>query len=193
VAASEEVGMSVSEGLRIISVAKALTAYQSDSTIVAYFSATRLAGMAGLFLSSLCSQTKMEWRKFVALAASSHLDVITLKTIVKPWLERRGFVEVQGTNDTDTVSCNVVDYDATLRSISTFFRSLEPTTEEGLVLEILDRGIQVPTTKSDAFSVLSSDSEKAVTRALELASGYSIVKVLDNPNMGEPVFYSPLI
>ncbi len=34
--------MSVSEGLRIISVAKALAAFQNDSNISAYFGVTRL-------------------------------------------------------------------------------------------------------------------------------------------------------
>lgn len=185
--------MSVSEGLRIVSVAKALTAYQSDTNIAAYFGATRLAGRLGLFLSSLRSQRKMEWRKFVALAASSFIDTPTLKLNLNPWLVSQGFVEVQGTNDADAVICNVVDYDAILRSTSDFFRSLGPTQEEMLVLEILDHGIRAPTTKSDAFNVLSSQSEEVVSRALDLASGYSIVKVLDSYDMKEPVFYSPLI
>ncbi len=185
--------MSVSQGLRIIAVAKALTAYQSDTTIAAYFGATRLAGRLGLFLSSLRSQKKMDWRKFAVLAASSFIDIPTLKFNINPWLESQGFVEVQGTNDTDAVICNIIDYDAILRSTSAFFGSLGPTQEEALVLEILDRGIRAPTTKSDAFRVLSSQSEEVVNRALDLASGYGIVKVLDCNEMREPVFYSPLI
>lgn len=74
-----------------------------------------------------------------------------------------------------------------------FFRSLEPTPEESLVLDILDRGIRSPTTKSDAHNALSSQSEELVDRALSLASGYGIVKVLDAYDMRDPVFYSPLI
>jgi hypothetical protein len=185
--------MSVSEGLRLISVTKSLTAYQSDANINTYFGATRLAGRAGLFLSSLRSQTCMTWRKFAALAASFYIDTPTLKVQIKPWLESEGFVEVEGTNDNDVVECNVVDYEAILRSTSSFFWSLGPTHEEILVLELLDCGIRVPTTKSDAFNSLSSYSEEVINRALELASGYSIVKVLDNRDVREPVFYSPLI
>lgn len=109
--------MSVSEGLRIISVAKSLTAFQNDSRIAAYLGATSLAGRLGLFLSSLRSQTRMEWRKFVALASASFIDAPTLKFQVRPWLEREGFVEVQGTGETDRVICNVVDYDAILETI----------------------------------------------------------------------------
>jgi hypothetical protein len=53
--------MSVSEGMRIISVAKSLAAYQfGDANVSAYFGATRLAGQVGLFLSSLRSQARME-------------------------------------------------------------------------------------------------------------------------------------
>jgi hypothetical protein len=185
--------MSVSEGLRIISVAKALAAFQNDSNISAYFGVTRLVGQTGLFLSSLRSQTRIEWRKFVALAAHSFIDIPTLKLNVKPWLESQGYIEVHGTNDTDTVICNVLDYDAILRSISEFWRSLGPSVEELLVLEILDQGIRIPTAKSDAFNFLSSNSEDKVNRALDLASGYGIVKVIDVHGMGEPIIYSPLI
>lgn len=185
--------MSSSEGLRIISVAKALTAYQSDMTISAYFGATQIAGRVGLFLSSLRCQTKMEWRKFVVLAANSLIDLPTLNITIRPWLEQQGFIEVRGNNDTDTVICNVVDYDAILRSTAVYFNSLRPTLEERLVLEILDCGIQVPTAKSDVYSKLSSKSEEAVNRALELASSYSIIKVAASLDMNEPVYYSPLI
>jgi hypothetical protein len=62
--------MSVSEGLRIISVAKLLVAFQSDANTSAYFGATRLAGRTGLLLSALRSQTRMEWRKFAARSRS---------------------------------------------------------------------------------------------------------------------------
>src|SRR4051812_4697731 len=106
--------MSSSEGLRVISVAKALTAYQSDTTTSAYFGATRIAGRVGLFLSSLRCQSRMEWGKFVVLAANSLIDMPTLNNTVRPWLEKEGFIEVHGTNDKDTVVCNVVDYDAVL-------------------------------------------------------------------------------
>jgi hypothetical protein len=184
--------MSASEGLRIISVAKSLAAYQNDVNISAYFGATRLAGQVGLFLSSLRSQTRMEWRKFVALAASSFIDVPMLRLTVKPWLESKGYVEVEGTNDTDLVRCTVLDYDAILRSISEWLHLLGPTQEELLVLEILDRGIRIPTTKSDAFNLLSSKEETA-SRALDLAKGYNIVKVIETHGMGEAVIYSPMI
>jgi len=185
--------MSVSEGLRVISVAKALFTYQSDANISEYFGATQVAGRAGLLLSSLRFQSKMDWRKFKALAANACINGPTLSSQIRPWMEQEGFIEVFGTGDTASVRCNVIDYNAILAKTSELFRTLDPSEEEILVLEILDLGIRVPTTKSDAFGKLSSQSEEAVSRALELADGYSIVKLLDTHEMREPVFYSPLI
>ena len=185
--------MSVSEGLRIISVAKALFTYQSDANISEYFGATQVAGRAGLLLSSLRFQSKMDWRKFKALAANACINGPTLSSQIRPWMEQEGFIEVFGIGDTASVRCNVIDYNAILAKTSELFRRLDPSEEEILVLEILDLGIRVPTTKSDAFGKLSSQSEEAVSRALELADGYSIIKLLDTHEMREPVFYSPLI
>lgn len=192
-AAGIEVEMSVSEGLRIISVAKALFSYQSDPSIAEYFGATQVAGRTGLLLSSLRHQSSMEWRKLKALAANACINGPTLNKQIRPWLEGEGFIEVYGDGDSAVVRCNVIDYDAILTKTSELFRSLEPSEEEILVLEILELGIRIPTTKSDAFGQLPSQSEEVVSRALELADGYSIVKILDTEEQREPVFYSPLI
>jgi hypothetical protein len=185
--------MSASEGLRIVSVTKALEAYQrGDSTISRYFGATLLAGHTGLLLSSLRNQTRLPWDKFVVHAANAHIDSITLRTHVVPRLVAEGFIEL-GASDKPTVSCNVIDYDAILRATSKLFNSLEPTSEERIVLSLFDLGIQFPTTRSDAMNKLAGESEQQVETALDLAKGYKIVKVLEGRSLRDPIIYSPLI
>jgi hypothetical protein len=77
--------MSASEGLRIISVAKALEAFQrGDQNISQYFGVTLLAGHSGLFLSSLRGHKKMPWKKFRALAGAAHIDAPLLKMTILP-------------------------------------------------------------------------------------------------------------
>src|ERR1017187_3483069 len=72
-------------------------------------------------------------------------------------------IEVEGTDETDIVIFNVLDYDAILRSISEFWRSLEPSVEEILVLEILDQGIPIPTAKSTSGCAARSSSRPGPT------------------------------
>src|SRR5438874_4569639 len=80
--------MGAAQGLRIISIAKALDAFQrGDQMISQYFGATLLAGHAGLFLSSLRGHRKMKWKKFRALAAAAHSDSPVLKVTLLPCLK----------------------------------------------------------------------------------------------------------
>lgn len=92
--------MKTDEGLRIISVAKSLEAFQrGDRNISTYFGAVTLAGHAGVFLSSVRQHRRMNWRKFQALAAAAHIDAPVLKAYVVPWLEKGGFIEVGGAEE----------------------------------------------------------------------------------------------
>ncbi|MGO9466145.1 MAG: hypothetical protein ACLQIB_02710 [Isosphaeraceae bacterium] len=184
--------MSASEGLRIISVAKTLESYQRDHNISRYLAATQRAGRAGNFLSSLRNQDRLSWGKFIAHAANACLDALSVKTYLLPWLKSSGFVDVSP-GEKPSVSCNVVDHDAILRSTSSLFRSLDPTPEEIAVLGLLDLGIRVPTAKPDAFSQMPSEREEILERGLELARAYSVVKVLDDRDTRDPVIYSPLM
>jgi hypothetical protein len=145
--------MSASEGLRIISVAKALEAFQrGDPNISQYFGVTLLAGHAGLFLSSLRGHRKMKWKKFRALAAAAHIDAPVLKLSILPWLKSGAFIEGNPVDDGSDISCNVLDHEAVLTATSQLFGSLEPTPEEVAVLGIVDMGAQLPQLKSELLS-----------------------------------------
>jgi hypothetical protein len=186
--------MNASEGLRIISVAKALEAFQrGDPNISQYFGVTLLAGHAGLFLSSLRGHRKMKWKKFRALAAAAHIDAPVLKLSILPWLKSGAFIEGNPVDDGSDISCNVLDHEAVLTATSQLFRSLEPTPEEVAVLGIVDMGAQLPQLKSEVLSATELGAEEVIERATGLAKGYKIVNVLEGPGVAEPVIYSPLI
>jgi hypothetical protein len=132
--------MGASQGLRIISIAKALDAFQrGDQMISQYFGATLLAGHAGLFLSSLRGHRKMKWKKFRALAAAAHIGAPVLKVTVVPWLKRGAFIEENVVDDNSDVLCNVLDYEAVLTATDKLFVSLDPTPEERAVLGVSKR------------------------------------------------------
>jgi hypothetical protein len=186
--------MSASEGLRIISIAKALDSFQrGDPQISQYFGVTLLAGHAGLFLSSLRSHKKMSWKKFRALATGAHIEAPLLKTVVLPWLKTGAFVEGTPIADTSEIHCNILDHEAVLTATSQLFRSLDPTAEELAVIEIVDLGAQLLRLKSEIKARVSDGDEDVVERATSLAKSYKIVNVLDGPGIAEPVIYSPLI
>lgn len=186
--------MSASEGLRVISVAKSLEAFQrGDPTISQYFGATNLAGHAGLFLSSLRGHRKMKWRKFRALASAAHIDGPLLKQSIVPWLKKGAFIEGNITDDDSVISCNVLDHEAVLTATSRLFHSLDPTPEEIAILGIVDLGAQFPQLKSEVLSASWLGTEEVIERATGLAKGYKIVNVLEGPGVAEPVIYSPLI
>jgi hypothetical protein len=173
-------------------VAKVLESFQRDHNISRYFAATQLAGRAGNFLSSLRNQDRLSWGKFIAHAANASLDALSVKTHLLPWLIPSGFVDV-GPGEEPSVSCNVVDHNAILRSTSSLFHTLDPTPEEIAVLGLLDLGIRVPTAKPDAFSQIPFEREEILERGLELARAYNVVKVLEDRDTRDPVIYSPLI
>jgi hypothetical protein len=186
--------MSASEGLRIISVAKALETFQrGDTNISRYFGATVLAGHAGLFLSSLRGHRKMKWKKFRALAAAAHIDSPVLKLSILPWLKRGAFIEETNDDDETEISCNVLDHEAVLTATAVLFKSLDPTPEELAVLGIVDLGAQLPQLKSEVLSTSELGTEEVIKRAVGLAKEYKIVSVLEGPGVAEPVLYSPLI
>lgn len=185
--------MSASEGLRIITVAKSLEAFQrGDLAFAQYFGATYLAGRAGFLLSSLRNQRRLAWRKFKAHAATAHIDGPTLQNQVVPWLQKSGFIDV-ASGDNPTVVCNVLDHDAILRATSRFFQTLDPTPEEVAILALLDCGIRAPTLRSKALDEVDADSEDVLLRALDLARRYNILRVLEGPGVSQPVVYSPLV
>ena len=186
--------MGAAQGLRIISVAKGLDAFQrGDQMISQYFGVTLLAGHAGLFLSSLRGHRKMKWKKFRALAAAAHIDAPVLKVTVLPWLKRGAFIEENAVDDNSDVLCNVLDYEAVLAATDKLFLSLDPTPEECAVLGIVHLGIQIPQLKSEILSSTSLGTEEVIQRATDLAAGYKIVNVLEGAGIGEPIVYSPLI
>ncbi len=190
--------MNSDEGLRIISVTKSLEGFQrGDRNISRYFGSTMLAGHAGLFLSSLRKHRKMKLRKFRALAASAHIDAPLLKSVVIPWLEDGGFIEVRREETGGGVLCNVVDHDAILGATSKLLRALEPTEEERVVLGIVELGIRMPQLKSDVLNHFGLGKDETVERALSLAEEYKIVRVGDGGGGkgrgSEPIVYSPLI
>ena len=186
--------MNASEGLRIISCAKALDAFQrGDQNISQFFGATLLAGHAGLFLSSLRGHKKMKWKKFRALAAAAHIDTPALKSYIMPWLKKGAFTDGNITDDNSDITCNVLDHEAVLTATAQIFRSLDPTAEEVAVLGIVDMGAQIPQLLSEVLSTSALGTEEVIKRASELAKGYKIVNVLDGPGVREPIIYSPLI
>ena len=186
--------MSASEGLRIISVAKALEGFQrGDQTISQYFGATLLAGHAGLFLSSLRGHRRMPWKKFRALASAAHVDGPQLNVTIFPWLKNGSFIEGNPTGDASPIICNVLDHEAVLTATSQLFRALDPTAEEIAVNGIVDLGAQLPKLSSEILSTKSLGSEDVIRRATGLAKAYKIVNVLEGPGIAEPVIYSPLI
>jgi len=186
--------MDTSEGLRIISTAKALEGFQrGDEKLSRYLGATILAGHVGLFLSSLRRHQSMKLSKFRALASAAHIDWPMLNTQIIPWMVKQGFIELGGSGDVRTVMCNVVDYQAILRGTAELFNSLDPTPEELAVLGLLDLGIQMPRTKTEVFKNGALGKDAVVERAVGLASAYRIVRVLEGEGIAEPVVYSPLI
>jgi hypothetical protein len=184
--------MSVSHGIRIISVAKSLDAFQRDPSIARYFGATLLAGHAGLFLSALRKHKHVTWDKFIVLAANARIERQWIGRVIVPWLTQGGFIEV-GSGDAPSVNCNVVDYDAILRATATLFTTLDPTLEERLVLDLVEQAIRIPTSKEDALNQLADGSDQPARTAIDLAKGFQIVKVLEGPGIREPMIYSPLI
>jgi hypothetical protein len=186
--------MGAAQGLRIISVAKALEAFQrGDPMISQYFGATLLAGHAGLFLSSLRGHRKLKWKKFRALAAAAHIDAPALKITLVPWLKSGAFIEGTIVDDNSDLLCNVLDYEAVLTATDKLFGSLDPTPEERAVLGIVDLGVQIPQLKSEILSSTALGTEEVIERATELATSYKIVNVLEGPDIQEPIVYSPLI
>jgi len=186
--------MSISKGLRIISVTKSLDGYQrGDQKISQYFSATMLAGHAGLFLSSLRKHKRLTWDKFCTLAAVSHIDRPLLRLTLIPWLTEGGFIEIQESEGKKIVHCNVLDYDAVLNASSNLFRTIDPTPEEIIVLDIVKQAINIPTLKGELLNKITSYDTEHVERAIELADGYKIVQTLKGEGVKEPLLYSPLI
>ena len=181
--------MSAARGLRIISISKALDAFQrGDQMISQYFGATLLAGHAGLFLSSLRGHKKMKWKKFRALAAAAHIDAPALKTTVLQWLKRGAFIEENAVDDNSPVLCYVLDYEAVLTATDKLFSGLDPTPEELAVLGIVDLGIQIPQLKSEILSATTLGSEEVIQRATDLATGYKIVNLLEGPGIKSQSF-----
>jgi len=180
--------MNASEGLRIISIAKTLEAFQrGDPHISQYFGVTLLAGHAGLFLSSLRGHHKMKWKKFRALAAGAHIETPILKLSILPWLKAGAFIEGNPVDDNSEISCNVLDHDAILIATSQLFRSHDPSPEELAVIGLVDLGAQLPQLKSELLSITSLGTEEIIERAVGLAKGYKIINVLEGSGVAEPV------
>lgn len=186
--------VSAEEGRRIISITKSLEAFQrGDQQISQYFSATTLAGQAGLFLSSLRKHKKMRSGKFRTLAASAHINGVILDKIIIPWMRKRGFIDGDTVTPNGIVTCNVLDYKAVLEATSELFHENNPTSEEGLVLGIVEEGTRAPQSKSDIFNANVSANDETLERALGLAKTYKIVNILEGAGVREPIVYSPLI
>jgi hypothetical protein len=171
----KEPGMSADVGLRIISVAKTLEAYQSgDANVSRYFGASRMAGRGGLLASSLRLQRRITYEKFEVHASEAKIDGPMLSAIILPWLQKSGFVEVN--DGRTTVDCHVIDYEAILKATFKLFEYLKPTPEERTVLTLFDLSTQMPTTKATAFAHITDQQDKVIEVALDLASGYNVVR-----------------
>jgi hypothetical protein len=183
--------MPAATGLRIISVAKSLEAFQSgDANVSRYFGVTRLAGRGGLLASSLRHHNRMTFEKFKVHASEAKIDGPSLMHVL-PWLTESGFVEVDASRT--TVVCNVLDYDAILKATSRFFEQLLPSPEERAVLAILDLASRMPTARAEAFNSSTVGEDRVVETALDLAAGYNVIRLVQGDGVAEPMLYSPAI
>ena len=122
----------VEQGRAIVSITKALKAFTADDPRIArHFAATRIAGRAGLFASSIRGYSNetsaLAPKRLEVLYNDVGLDFITFERDIKPWLVGEGLAYIlQDEHARESIVSTILTYDALLRSVVRLFEELEP-------------------------------------------------------------------
>jgi hypothetical protein len=191
-------------GRAIIEIAKSLRAFSSDNPqITRHFSATRLAGRAGLFASSIrgysTSETALGQRKVEVLYNDAGIDFLTFQRDVRRWLERNGLAYFVEREEGEQLVSTVLTYDALLRAVTELFEHLvqqaataaQLTDTERATHQLVALASEIPLPESVVLDRLAAEYSEAVARvAVDLARGFRLVTFSQPPGASEAVLYS---
>jgi hypothetical protein len=191
---------SIDQGRAIISIAKALRIYSGDDAqIRRHFSATRIAGKAGLLASSIRGYSDegnaLHPRRLQVLYNDVGLDVLEFGTYVKPWLLRNNLAFFANDNEgNEVLVATILTYDALLKAVVELFDHLEAELQLARACHhLVHFASELPMTIYSSRHRLSSMyGEEVATTALSLARGLSLVSV-SRSSSKEAVIYSDRI
>jgi hypothetical protein len=195
--AQGETMTAVEQARAILHITKALRAFSADEpAIVQHFCATRIAGKAALFASSIrgstTPKTGVRPERLRALSAGAGLDLPTFDRDVKPWLVKKGlaYFDADATGQ-EVLVANVLTYDALLAATSDLFTELGfGTNTERACQLIVHVTSQVPTAESDLLQAVSlTCGEEDAVLALDLARGFRLVSCTRRDSGDPSVYY----
>lgn len=187
----------VEQGRAIVSITKTLKAFTADDPRIArHFAATRIAGKAGLFASSIRGYSNegfvLEPKRLEVLYNDVGLDVFTFERDIKPWLVEEGLAYIlEDTDDQESLVSTILTYDALLRSVVGLFESLEPNTGKARACQhLVHLASELPLPEDHARQQLASAyDEETANLAIDLARGLRLVAFTE-PFSGYAVSYS---
>lgn len=187
----------VEQGRAIVGITKALKAFSADDPRIArHFAATRIAGRAGLFASSIRGFSSevfaLESKQLEVLYNDAGLDVFTFERDIKPWLVDEGLAYIlEDVDAQESLVSTILTYDALLGSVTRLFESLEPHNGRARACQhLVHLASDLPLTEDNARQQLASaHGEEAAKLAIDLARGLRLV-AFTGTYSGQAVVYS---
>jgi hypothetical protein len=191
---------SVDQGRAIINIAKALKVYSGDDAqIVRHFSATRIAGKAGLFASSIrgysSESSALGSSRLRALYNDVGLNTLEYSTFIKPWLLRNNLAFFsKDYKGQEVLVATILTYDALLKAVVELFDHLEEEPSPARACHhLVHFASELPLTISSARQRLSRIyDEETANSALSLSRGLRLVS-FSRSSAREAVIYSDRI
>ena len=183
------------KGKLIISSAKSLKGYQlADASIATFLYATLDAGRLGLFASAIKSEKHSKIKRIQALAAQEGIGFSTLATELLPWLESAGLCEITRSRDGNILEITslVLAYRDLLGTVSDFYESRKPASEDQACLSILEQASELPRPESAIHQNIASQyGEETAEKAIQLVKVFRIVT--SSGNSQDPLLYAPRV
>lgn len=189
---------SVAQGRAIIHIAKCLKPYSESASLARYLSSTRLAGRAGLLVSSIKSSTSFDPRLPVsAVEAFCHevsIDSITYYNYVTPWMADNAFCYIErDENDKEFLVPTVTSYEAILKGVAALYSRLERSEAPvaRAVHHLVVATSNTPLLQSEVMPVLvDAYGLEGTVQALELSRAYKLLSFSQTGGAQDALIYS---
>lgn len=176
----------------IIAISKSFRAFTiGDPSIAMYFSASQVAGRAGLLASAVKSHRNLESARFGVMAAHEGFSPIELRSIVYPWLEKKLLCAIERVNgDIFTITSLILTYDQLLEAVYDLWEELQPHDVDRACVQAHNACNRLPIGRAELAQNLTREfGEQTALLSIELLNAYRLVSKTEH-GLIEPLYYS---
>lgn len=187
----------IDQGRAIINITKSLKAYVESPEIVRYLSATRIAGRAGIFASSIRNNSRITSgispSRLEVLLSEACIDRVVFNYYISPWLSRNALAYFDKNEDgQEILISNILTYDAMLEAVVELYRQVEGKSDVGYAIQLLvNIASEIPTLKSDIkHRIAKETSEETASIAIDISDAHKLVNRCNPYGIGDEIYFS---